>query len=62
MFKIRGSIVVYLARVRLSDIAGSPFRAPYFSAFLENVLEGVSKLVAKSEQEYRFVSAENRQL
>lgn len=62
MFKIRGSVVVYLAGVGLSDVAGPPFCTPHLPAFLEDLLESVAELVAKPEQEYRLVPAENRQL
>lgn len=62
MFKIGGAVVVHLAGIGLLDVARSSFGPSHVPPFLEDVLEGVPELVAKPEQEYRLVPAENRQL
>lgn len=62
MFKIGGSVVVYLTGIGLLDIARSSFGPSHVPPFLEDVLEGVPELVAKPEQEHRLVPTENREL
>lgn len=62
MFKIGGSVVVYLTGIGLLDVARPSFGPSHVPPFLEDVLEGVPELVAKPEQEHRLVPTENREL
>lgn len=62
MFQVGGSVVVDLPRFRLSHLAGASVRATDLATLLEDILEGVSELSPKPEQEYGHVAAEDRQL
>lgn len=62
MFEVGRTIVVDLARFGLPDVASAPFGPPDIAPLLEDVVESVSELFAKPEQEHRLVAAENREL
>lgn len=60
MLKIRGSILVDITGVGLSDIASSPFCTPQHPTLLADFLPRLPKLPSVPQQKYRLFAPKNR--
>ncbi|XP_032458105.1 uncharacterized protein LOC100187734 isoform X1 [Nasonia vitripennis] len=62
MLEIGGPLLVDLPGLGLSHVAGPPVGAPQHASFLAHLLPRLPELPPVSQQKYRLLAAENRQL